>query len=403
MNNNLITKTLLISPTEKERLAQLEKRGLVTIRPVALPEGKYLSGENRHLGWPVGTLIGKTLLCAYHQTIRHHGNRPSNDPSSSQAVVVRSTDHGQTWSDPIDLRQFGTNADPMVIGFGNCFGVHNNKVFFATTYGVYRSDDEGKSWTLLEGALTQKETGHVYKDNFGPRMIIHPDKGLVIPVGVLSEPCIDLYCSKDEGLTWRHERHALSNTIHPIEPTAIYHDGHLIFLTRNHTLPFQWHQSLKKPQRPAMMVSDTGWFPMIHQNLTNISSHRWPDTTDIDYNPVVDRFEAVVTNRSGGVLDHEQNEKHEQTVNLWSISKQDLYAGQADQWRFEATLLRFKSGMLDIGPNDVDAAHPGGAVMDAQNGVQHIFIYCGQYATPAGVYRITRDMNTKKLNQAICT
>jgi len=148
-----------------------------------------------------------------------------------------------------------------------------------------------------------------------------------------------------------------------------------------------------------MMVSDTGWFPMRHQKLTNISSYRWPDTTDIDFNPVTKRFEAVVTNRSGGSEENEKNEKREQTVNLWSLSKEDMVAGRADRWRFEGTLLRLKSGMLSIGPDDIDAAHPGGAVIDEENGVQHIFIYCGRYSTPAGIYRITRTLDTDKFRR----
>lgn len=150
-----------------------------------------------------------------------------------------------------------------------------------------------------------------------------------------------------------------------------------------------------------MMVSDTGWFPMKHQELTNISSYRWPDTTDVDFNPVTKRFEAVVTNRSGGAGKDEKNEQNEQTVNLWSISKDDMYAGRADQWRFEGTLLRLKSGMLNISADDVDAAHPGGAVIDEDEGVQHIFIYCGRYSTPAGIYRITRTLDTDKLREAM--
>ena len=150
-----------------------------------------------------------------------------------------------------------------------------------------------------------------------------------------------------------------------------------------------------------MMVSDAGWFPMKHQELTNISSYRWPDTTDVDFNPVTKRFEAVVTNRSGGAGKDEKNEQNEQTVNLWSISKDDMYAGRADQWRFEGTLLRLKSGMLNISADDVDAAHPGGAVIDEDEGVQHIFIYCGRYSTPAGIYRITRTLDTDKLREAM--
>ena len=398
--DEMIARTLVISASEKERLADLEAKGILTVQPVALPAGRHLKGENQHLGWPVGIKIGETLLCAYHQNLRHHGGA-KQDSNSSDAVIVRSTDAGKTWSDPIDMRAFGTSDKPLVLNFGICFGVLNHSVFLATKYGLYRSDDEGKNWSLIPDALTQEQTGHDYADNFGPRMIIHPEKGLIIPVGVQRSPFIDMYNSIDEGLTWQHERVTLSDEIHPLEPTAIYHDGRFIFLSRNHTLPFKWHRQLDITQRPVLMVSDTGWFPMTHQQLTNISSYRWPDTTDVDFNPVTNRFEAVVTNRSGGAEQDEKNEKHEQTVNLWSLSTEDMYAGRADQWRFEGTLLRFPSGMLSIGANDVDAAHPGGAVMDRDEGVQHIFIYCGRYSTPTGIYRISRTLETDKLREAM--
>jgi len=394
-----VAKTLVVTDAEKERLAKLEAAGIVTVKPVALPVGRYLKEANHHLGWPVGIKVGKTLLCAYHQTLRHHGGGPRQDATSSDAVIVRSPDGGETWSGPIDIRTFGTCKKPMVLGFGNCFGVLGETVFLASRYGLYRSENEGRTWTLVPDALTQEQTGHKYRDNFGPRMVVHPDKGLVIPVGVKDSPHLDMYFSKDQGKTWGHQRVRLSATIHPLEPTAMHHDGHLIFVSRNHTLPFQWHQKLKSTQRPCMMVSDTGWFPMRHQKLTNISSYRWPDTTDIDFNPVTKRFEAVVTNRSGGSEENEKNEKREQTVNLWSLSKEDMVAGRADRWRFEGTLLRLKSGMLSIGPDDIDAAHPGGAVIDEENGVQHIFIYCGRYSTPAGIYRITRTLDTDKFRR----
>ena len=140
-----VADTLIISAHERERLISLEKQGVLTIRPVALPVGRYLVGENHHLGWPVGIKVGNTLLCAYHQTLRHHGDGPREDENSSRAMVVRSIDGGESWSDPIDVTQFGKSTEPLVLGFGNCFGLLNNKLFFATTYGLYRSEDEGQN------------------------------------------------------------------------------------------------------------------------------------------------------------------------------------------------------------------------------------------------------------------
>jgi len=150
-----------------------------------------------------------------------------------------------------------------------------------------------------------------------------------------------------------------------------------------------------------LVFGKKGWLPLTHQKLTNISSYRGPDTTDLDFNPVTKRFEAVVANRSGGALENEKNEQHEATVNLWSMSEEDVYAGRADKWRFEGTLLRLRSGRLRTRPYQPDAFHPGGGVMDKENGVQHIFIYCGPFSTPTGIYRITRTLDTGRLDKAM--
>ena len=397
----LVASTLHVNEEERDRLKSLEATGDVVVRPVALPTGQHLFSDNRHLGWPIGAKVGSTLLVAHHRKRFHHGEGSSQNEESSVAVVLRSTDGGETWSAPIDMRQFGVNAEPTVVNFGLSFGVIDDVVFLVSQYGVYRSGDEGLTWQLLDGALTQQQTGFRASGNPGPRIIIHPDRGLVIVMGVPEEPYLDLFSSPDLGQTWKHERVAVTNEVHPLEPTALFHDGHLIFVTRNHSLPFKWHQQMTEPEPPAMMVSSSGWFPMEHQTLTNISSFRWPDTSDLDYNPVTARYEAVVTNRSGGGPGSERNQDREQTVNLWSIAPDSLFAGRGQAWRFDGTLLRLKSGMRDIEPHDVDAAHPGGGVIDEVAGVQHIFIYSGLYETPTGIYRITRRLDTAELRRRL--
>jgi hypothetical protein len=391
---------LVLAEGERERLIALEDAGVLEIRPVALPRGNYLAGRNGVLGWPVAVKVGGSLICAHNRIVHHHGS-PKRDEHTRPAVVVRSEDGGKTWSQSVDLRRFGVTEERLVVSHMICIGAKDSRVFVLCNEGLYRSDDQGRSWRLIKGALTQEQTGSPHAGGVGPRMIVHPSKGLVVPVHVKHKPSLDVYYSSDDGLTWRHERRRLrgDGQIHPIEPTGIYHNGRLIFLSRNHTLSFRGHQKIHEPQRPVMMVSNSGWFPMQHQALTNICSYRWPDTTDVDFNPVTRRYEAVVTNRSGGGPGRERNETEEQTINLWSIAPAELYAGRADRWRFEATLLRLRSGMLDITPDDVDAAHPGGAVIDKDRGVQHIVIYCGTYRTPAGVYRITRTLDTARLRQ----
>ena len=397
--------TLIVPELERQRLGRLEAEGVMTIRPAALPEGRYLEGINRHLGWPVGAKAGGTLLCAYHRTKWHHGPgkvKDRRDDDSCDAIVVRSTDDGRTWSDPIDVRQFGVNDKPTVIRVQNSFGVLNGSAFLATRYGLYRSDDEGETWRLIPGALTREQTGFTCEERTcgqGPRMVVHPEKGLDIFKVIMHPPCLEVFNPTDEGNTSHNARIPMSDTIHPCEPTAIYHEGRLIFVTRNQPLPFKLHKQLSETQRPAMLVSHTGWFPMTHMKLTNISSYRWPDTTDVAFNPVSGRYEAVVTNRNGGTGDDEKSET-EETLNLWSLSREDMDAGHAEDWRLEGTLLRTEP-KLEITPEGVDTAHPGGAVIDQENGVQHIFIYCGRFATPTGVYRITRTLDTARLRRAM--
>lgn len=315
----MVRETLIIDTAERERLIALEQNALSVIRPVALPEGRFLAGENRHLGWPVGVLVGDTLICAYHQTLHHHGKGPQQDELSSDAVVVRSTDGGKTWSDPLNLREVGRSEQPMAINFGIVMGVNEGTAFLANKYGVYRTRDEGLRWEWLPDAMTQAQTGFAKADNVGPRMIVHPKHGLVIPMGRGRETGMDVFSSRDQGGTWRHHPVELPEESHPLEPTFFYHEGRLIFLSRNHSLPFKWHQEMTESEPPVMMVSETGWFPVTHQGLTNIASHRWPDTTDVAFNPVTQRMEAVVTNRSGGVGDSERDEDNAQTVNLWPI------------------------------------------------------------------------------------
>mgnify|MGYP006307607395 FL=1 len=67
-SDELVWKSLIISGEERSRLLALEEEEVSVIRPVALPRGKHLVGVNTHLGWPVGTKIGDTLLCAFHRT-----------------------------------------------------------------------------------------------------------------------------------------------------------------------------------------------------------------------------------------------------------------------------------------------------------------------------------------------
>ncbi len=86
--------------------------------------------------------------------------------------------------------------------------------------------------------------------------------------------------------------------------------------------------------------------------VSNLQDPRYVDTVDLSLNPLTKRLEIV------------RSERHNMELSLWSID-------------------------------------PAGAVIDEKRGVQHVFIYTGHPNGPAGVYRITRTLNTPKLKSIL--
>lgn len=388
--------------------------GLLEIAPVALPEGENLLGKNAHFGWPVATGAGDAIIVVFHRQTGH-GSRQENrpDPHTSRAVATRSLDGGRTWSRPADLRQFIRQPTAASrLDFGNSIiTASDGAVVTDTMEGVFRSADRGASWEHLPGAFGA--------GNRGPVLIEHPVHGLVafahrkIPGAAtapykLSSSVADeiwLRYSRDGGRTWRETKQDLPLFVKPVEPAALFHNGSLIVLAR--CAAAESFEPATRTWRYVQLWSKDGWLPL-QAKLTNIRasdvSHLPPyrsshgpfsqDTVDVAFNPVTRRLEAVATNRNGGGAGREHVHTH-MTLNLWSIDPAKLLAGDAE-WRFEGTLLS-RRGIM--GTRDVDGMHPGAAVIDAQRGVQHLFIYLGFKQGPAGIFRLTRTLDTPKLSR----
>ena len=109
-----------------------------------------------------------------------------------------------------------------------------------------------------------------------------------------------------------------------------------------------------------------------------MASRRSVDTSDICYNQQTRRFEVV------------QSDRGNKSVVLYSLDPQDW---DAAQWRREGTLFERGGSFYST----FDGFHTGGAVVDHERGLQHIFIYSGHAGGPAGVFRITRTLDTPKL------
>jgi hypothetical protein len=75
---------------------------------------------------------------------------------------------------------------------------------------------------------------------------------------------------------------------------------------------------------------------------------------------------------------------------LWSMDPADWATGE---WQRECQLIS-RSGKFY---QDADGFHPAGAVLDLQRGQQHVFFYSGHPNGPAGVFRLSRTLDTPKL------
>ena len=148
------------------------------------------------------------------------------------------------------------------------------------------------------------------------------------------------------------------------------HDEKFLFVTRDQT----------EVRAHRQMTWLPGAKPTIVQ--TNLKDPRLVDTVDVSFNPVTKRIEMV------------RSERHRMELWLWSMAPADWQKGQ---WRRECRLLA-RNGQFY---STADGFHPAGAVLDGKRGVQHIFIYAGHPNGPAGVFRITRTLDTGKLTRAL--
>ena len=382
--------------------------GVLEVAPLVLPTPKYLLGTNDFFGWPVAAAHEDAMVVLYHRVPQHYGDRAPLDGHSSRAVMVRSPDRGAHWYTPVDLRDFIKRpTEGCRVGFGNALGVTDDGILVAVTrHGVFRSKNGGKKWKHYPKAFSAKQLKGP-PTNTGPRMVTHPKYGLILPGHFASgtnedgteriADAIWLRYSQDGGKSWKEAKQDLPEWVKPVEPAALVIGDALVLLARCHggfeplhgTWPYVQLVSRdgSPPLTPALSnirASDTGESPW---------QGPWSqDTADLTLNPVTGRVEAVVTNRCGGGQGREHIHTH-MTLNLWSIDPETLLEG-GSTWRFEGTLL-MRVGTAVTG---VDGMHPGGGVIDAQRGVQHVFVYLGYPPGPSGIFRITRTLDTPKLH-----
>ena len=411
----------LLQLNERSKAILKKSAGILELAPVALPEDENLHTHNDHFGWPVATLAGDTLIVVFYRLPFHWGGKEPRDTFSSYAVMTRSTDGGNSWSSPVDLKSLieketvGSRLD-----FGNSIGTtRDGSVVIVTNYGVFRSVDEGENWEHLPGAYGEEQLSGPQSNN-GPRLLDHPTRGLIVaghsnalpekrnPDGTpYVPPEIWIRFSKDGGYTWKEKKQDFPDFATPIEPTLLLHDGALLVVARCHGS--ESFEPRDKTWRYVQLYARKGWFPfkpMLStiratdvRDISESPSHGpWTqDTVDLSYNPVSKRIECVATDRNGDVGKGAENSRDGQTLNLWSIDPEELKNG-SHEWRFEGTLLH-RNGFMSR--SEIDGMHPGAAIVDEKRGLQHIFVYIGSPLGPSGIFRVTRTLDTQRLSRAL--
>ena len=369
------------------------REGLLEIAPVHLPVDP--PGDCNHYGWPVATMTGKTIV-VMHRRIPGHRAKGSGTPhpEMSYGIVLTSDDGGHSWSKPYDLRDCmspenrnrggivplshrakfdkgNTSPEGYKIHLHAIGTARDGAVVAINNHGVFRSDDRGTTWSHFGRALRDDTFPHEIV-NLGPRILDHPEHGLlafgnwfgeVDSYHKYSESLVALR-SSDGGATWQVEDR--DTGFRQYEPAALHHEGRFLFVTRD--------QNEVRSHR--QMTWTPGSTPTVHE--TNLEDPRLVDTVDFSLNPITGRFEIV------------RSERHHLELWLWSLDPAEWESGE---WRRECRLFARQGTFY----KNADGFHPAGAVIDEIRGVQHVFFYSGHPNGPAGVFRLTRSLDTPKL------
>lgn len=385
-----------------------------------IPSPDSTSSVN-HLGWPVAVKLSTgRIIMVYLRQISHGGG----DSVFAGRYVTRSDDL-VSWNPP--------HPWPSMAGrIGPSLGLHaigkielpngiERVIILTSEKEFFYSDDQGESWILETGAFEGMLDGSV---EIGPNLINHTDFGLL---GVFGQEFGSNTQRRNyivrtlDGFNWEERVWINSKIARSVEPAlATWGAGHMVMIAREFNDSFgnpdnRYYYYTQHVYRHENCSFEEVNFSTARTNIRGnaIIPKAAHDTAEVKFNPVTNRIEVIQSHRLGGGLGNTGNsawvdsntytgyyevnntplsydENPVCTLNIWSISPNDLLEGSSD-WRFDGTLLKVKGYS---GNSCRDGFHPGGSIVDSENNKQHIFIFSGVRAGPSSIFRISRTLNT---------
>jgi len=385
---------LSISSQQRTKLDNAEQLGLISIKPIMLPEGDNVINDNKHFGWPVAAMANDNIVVYSRRRPTHDGQQNS----SSGVFYLRSTDRGDTWGSMVYAEPLfsGGGTDP---GAMSCIGVNSQNELIMKGKGVLRSTNGGSTWVLYPDVFS----GLSGSGNMGPNMFSHPNFGMM-----MFTSGGNILASSNGWQQWVRKSTSMqlynsSLISDPAEPASVTWEGNILLLSREFNEEigntgngtYAMTQHLYRYNNGDTL--DDIEFETRQTNIVSAPSTPWAnDTADLCYNPYTGRIEALQSaRRSEGPTNFTISGDGSASLNLWSISPTDLLNGSSN-WTFEGTIFaRYKDGDYQL-----DGLHPGGTVIDPINNVQHIFIYAGRgMSERCGLFQITRTLDTNSLSQ----
>ncbi|MBP2832872.1 exo-alpha-sialidase [Aquimarina sp. U1-2] len=385
--------------TKKERLIyENADPDHLVLKRISVADSTMVIAEADALGYGVSCFINDVIIVAHYARACHWGCREKYTTGTSRVVVRRSSDYGNTWSNPyrLDVDIGGLPGKESAIGWGLAFCKVKDTVYLASARGLFYSYDQGKNWKLRKSGLRKGPKGNITtgigngKLHIGPRMFYSTKAGFLLfgQPEAIQEGKLFVWNSVDYGKSWKQEIINTGNpVVTPVEPTAIqFEDNTLFFLSRNGK-----NGQGSNPSQFLFHVNGSGDYEIQYPKISNCKVTGHQDTHDVIYNPKTDQFEATISDRC---YDHSDYSK--MALTLWTIPKKDALLGK-NVWKYIGDYfppISYGSG--------AEGTHPGGSVIDVKRNKQYLQVHRGKgHAISSSLYHLERTLNTDVLKEVL--